>query len=210
MDLPDQVYSECPECDDVTPHDVLKGRIGRSFEATLRCQECGRIFQTTIRLPKIVTAKVIVSDGPTSQSTTAELEDDDIVVLGDEFFLDDGRRVKITGLELADGAKVKKAPATKISTIWVILFDEINIKVSINDVQRTHARYIKADPEDEFYVGQTLSFGDMDCLVHSIKKKDRLIRRGSAEARDIVRIYGKFRKRSFPVLDLEDDVQDIG
>jgi len=209
MEVPDQIYFDCRECRDITPHDVLKGRMGKSLEATLRCQECKKVFTTTIKLPSPVTVKAILSDGPVSETTTVELESDDLVVLGDEFLLEDGRRAKVTGIELADGAKIKKAQAPKIATLWVILFDEINIKVSVNDVQRTYSKYIKAEPEDEFSVGQTLSFGDMDCLVHSIKVKERMVRRGSVEARDIVRIYGKYRKRSFPVLDLEDDIEDV-
>ena len=209
MEVPDQIYFDCRDCGDITQHDVLKGRIGRSLEATLRCQECKRVFTTTIKLPQPVTVKAIVSDGPISETTTVELESDDLVVLGDEFLLGDGRRAKVTGVELADGAEIKKAQATRIAVLWVMLFDEINIKVSVNDVQRTYSKYIKAEPEDEFFVGQVLSFGDMDCLVHSIKVKERMIRRGSAEARDIVRIYGKFKKRSFPVLDLEDDPEDV-
>jgi len=209
MDVPDQIYFDCRDCGDITPHDVLKGRIGKSLEATLRCQECKRVFTTTIKIPQPVTVKAIISDGPVSGTSSVELESDDLVVLGDEFLLEDGRRAKVTGIELADGAKTKKAQAPKISTLWVILFDEINIKVSVNDVQRTYSKYIKAEPEDEFFIGQVLSFGDMDCIVHSIKVKERMVRRGSVEARDIVRIYGKFRKRSFPVLDLQDDAEDI-
>lgn len=210
-EVPEVIYFDCPDCDEVTAHEVLKGKLGKSsLEATIRCEECRRTFTTIVNLPKILTAKVVVSDGPTSEATSIELESDDLIVLGDEFFLDDGRRVKITGVDVADGRKVKKAQATEVTTIWVVLFDILNIKVSINDVQNTYARYIEAEPNDEFYVGQTLSFGDMDCLIHSIKVKERMIRRGSAEARDIVRIYGKMRKKSYPVLDLEeDDVEDI-
>lgn len=210
-EVPDIIYFDCPDCREITGHDVLKGKIGKaSMEATLRCQECSRVFTTTLNLPKIIPAKIIVSEGPDSEITSIDLESDDLLMVGDEFFLDDGRRVKITALELSDGRRPNKSQATEIATIWAIFFDVINIKVSINDVQKTYARYLESEPDDEFYVGQTLGFGDIDCLIHSIKVKDRMIRRGSAEARDIVRIYGKLRKRSYPVLDLEeDDVEDI-
>lgn len=205
-EIPEIIYFDCPDCDDVTPHDVLKGKMGKtSLEATIRCQGCNRVFTTIVNIPKIIPTKVIVSEGPDSEITSIDLESDDLLMVGDEFFLDDGRRVKITALELHDGRRPKKAQATEIETIWVIFFDIINIKVSINDVQKTYARYLEAEPDDEFYVGQTLGFGDIDCLVHSIKIKDRMIRRGSAEARNIVRIYGKLRKRSYPVLEIEED-----
>ena len=205
-EVPDVIYLECQDCDDITAHDVLKGKTGKaSLEATLRCQECNRTFTTTVALPKIIPTKVVVSDGPSSEVTSMELESDDLIVMGDEFFLDDGRRVKVTGIDVTDGRKVKKAQATEVTTVWGVLFDTINLKVSINDVQKTYARYIEAEPDDEFSVGQTLRFGDVDCLIHSIKIKERMLRRGSAEARNIVRIYGKLRKKTYDILDSEED-----
>lgn len=208
-EVPEEVYSDCPDCGDVTPHEVLRGKAGKAtMEATLRCRECGRVLTTTLGIPRIVPAKVIVSEGPSSRTTSVDLESDDLLMVGDEFPLDDGRRVKITSLELKDGRRPAKAQATDISVIWAVSFDTVSIKVSVNDVQRTHARSLEAGPDDEFHVGQTIGLGDMDCLVHSIKVKDRMIRRGSAEARNIVRIYGKLRRRSFPVLE-DDEVEDV-
>jgi len=209
-ELPDAIFMECMECGEVTEHEILKGKAGRSrLEATLRCSECKHVVTTTVPIPRIIPAKVVISEGSRSETSSIDLESDDLLAAGDEFFLDDGRRVRITALESKDGRRPEKAQATDVSVIWAILFDIVNIKVSINDVHKTYARYTEAEPDDEFIVGQMLSFGDMDCLVHSIKTKERLLRRGSAEARDIVRIYGKLRKRSYPVLESEDDAEDI-
>ncbi|MCL2712862.1 MAG: hypothetical protein FWD37_06300, partial [Methanomassiliicoccaceae archaeon] len=94
-------------------------------------------------------------------------------------------------------------------TVWGIRFDMIDVKVSINDDRRTYSKTVPSSPDDEFTIGDILSFDDMDCSVHSIKIQSRMLRRGTAEARDIVRIYGKFRKRSYAVLDLEDDIQNV-
>ena len=204
-EVPEIVYLECPDCEDVTAHDVLKGKLGKSsLDATLRCEECNRVSTRVIELPKIIKVKIVVSEGRTSEASEMELESDDLLTVGDEFLLDDGRRARINALELTDGRRVDKAQAPSISTIWTILFDVLNLKVSINDVQKTHAKYIEADPDDEFYVGQTLSFSEMDCVIHSIKIKERLMRRGSTEARNIIRIYGKLKKKSYPVLETEE------
>ena len=209
-EVPDVIYLECPDCDDITAHDVLKGKMGKaSLEGTMRCQECNRTFTTTVMLPKIMPTKVIVSNGRTSEPTTVDLESDDLIVLDDEFFLDDGRRVKVTGIDVVDGRKVKKAPATDVKTIWGVQFDVLNIKVSINDVQKTYAKYIEAEPDDEYTIGDTLHFENVDCLIHSIKIRDRMLRRGTAEARDIVRIYGKLRKKTYDILDMEEDDEEL-
>ncbi len=58
-------------------------------------------------------------------------------------------------------------------------------------------------------MGNRLQLEDMDCYIHAIKTRDKLIQHGFAEARDIIRIYGKFSAKEYSVLDFEDDVEDI-
>ena len=204
-DAPGEIHFECPDCDDITLHDVLKGKSGKSsLDATLKCQGCGKVRTTMVRFPKQIKVKLVVSDGAFSSTKPLVLEDDDLLKVGDEFNTDDGLPVKISALELAKGMRSKTARATQIRTVWAIKFDVIDVKVSINDDRRTYSKSVPSSPDDEFTIGNILSFDDMDCLVHSIKVKERMMRRGTVEARDIVRIYGKFRKRSYNVLDLDE------
>ncbi|MCL1904741.1 MAG: hypothetical protein FWG19_01280 [Methanomassiliicoccaceae archaeon] len=205
-EVPDEIYFECPDCDDITVHEVLKGKMGKnSMDATLKCNECSLVRTTTVHFAKEIEVKVIISDGPESVSMTMTVEDDDLLKVGDEFNMDDGRLLKISSLELPRGRRVKSARATEITTIWAVDFDLINVKVSINDDRTTYSKIIQSSPDEEFTIGNILSFDDMDCLIHSIKITGKMLRRGSAEARDITRIYGKFRKRSYAVLDLGDE-----
>ncbi|MCL2785667.1 MAG: hypothetical protein FWD81_00380 [Methanomassiliicoccaceae archaeon] len=205
--VPGEIYFECPDCDDTTLHDVLKGKMGKSsMDATIKCQDCGLIRTTTVQFPKQIEVKVIVSDGSESSVTMIMLEDDDLLKVGDEFHMDAGNLVRISALELPGDKRVKTARATEISAIWAIEFDMIDVKVSINDDRKTYSKTVTSSPDDEFTVGNILSFDDMDCTIHSIKIQGRMIRRGSAEARNITRVYGKYRKRSYAILDLEDGV----
>jgi uncharacterized Zn finger protein len=204
-EVPDEIYFECPDCDDITTHDVLKGRMGKnSLDATIKCQDCGLIRTTTIQFPKEIEVKVVISDGAESVSTSMVLEDDDLLKVGDEFHTDEGNLVKISAIELPQGKRVKTARATEITTVWAINFETIDVKVSINDDRKTYSKSVPSSPDDEFTIGTILSFDDMDCMVHSIKIQGRMLRRGSAEARNITRVYGKFRKRSYTVLDLDE------
>jgi len=208
-EVPDEVYFECPDCDDTTVHDVLKGKMGKdSMDATIRCQDCGLIRTTNIRFPSQIEAAIVINSGSSATRSSIVLEDDDLLKVGDEFTMDAGNLVKITSLELPEGKRVKTARATEIVTIWAIEFDVIDVKVSINDGRRTHSKVIPSSPDEEFTVGSILSFDDMDCLIHSIKVTGKMIRRGSAEARNITRIYGKFRKRTYEVLDLADEASN--
>jgi uncharacterized Zn finger protein len=200
------LYIRCPNCDDITEHDILKGRMGKdNVTGTFRCSECGRVFSDTVRIPEVLKIKVLFSDGSVTETTETELESNEILAVGDEFYLDDGRMVCVTHIETEDGRKGNKSQADKIKALWVKQFDVISVKVSVNDGQKTYSVRTEAEPDDEFTVGMLLPFDDFDALIHAIKTKDRLLKKGSAEAREITRIYGKIRKKRYEVLDLDDD-----
>jgi uncharacterized Zn finger protein len=200
------LYIQCPNCDDLTEHDILKGRVGKgNITGTFRCSECGRVFSDTIRIPEPFKVKVLFSEGSETETIETELMSNEILYIDDEFYLEDGRRVCITQIETKDGKKGKKFQADNIKALWVKQFDVLSVKVSVNDGQRTYSVRTEAEPDDEFATGMILSFEDFDALVHAIKTKERLIKNGSAEAREITRIYGKIRKKRYEVLDLEED-----
>ncbi len=209
-EVPETIYYDCPDCDDETIHDVLRGRMGKaSLECTLKCTECGRTFATTIPLPKIIKMQVVISDGPVSERTVTEIEEDDIIAVEDEFFLEDGRRLRVCSIELPGDKRVKKSKASKVKMLWCQQFDNLTIKVTINNDRVSYSRRIPALPDDEFVIGNRLELEDMDCFIHAIKTRTKLVQHGSAEARDVVRIYGKYGEKSYPVLDFEDDVEDF-
>lgn len=208
-EMPDTITYLCPDCDDMTEHQILKGRMGKAtLEGTFRCNDCGKVTSETIRIPELIEVPVVYSDGEVSETTRTTLEDNDIVALDDEFELDDGRQVCVTYIEVGDGRRVKKAVATKIKKLWVKRFDVLNLKVSVNDVGKTYPLRVQAEPDDEFVTGSILKFDDFDCMIHAIKTKGNLVKHGSAEARDIVRIYGKIRKKTYDVLDLDEEFDE--
>ena len=210
-DMPEYLYIDCPDCDDITEHDILKGRMGKdNVTGTFRCSECGRTFSDTIKLPEILKIKVLFSDGSVTETTETELESDDILAIEDEFYLDDGRRVCISQIETKDGKRGKKFRVDNIKALWVKQFDLLSVKVSVNDGQKTYSVRTEAEPDEEFTIGMVLEFDDFDTLVHAIKTKERLLKKGSAEAREITRIYGKIRKKRYAVLDLEEDDDQDG
>ena len=205
-EMPDTIFYECPVCDEETEHQILKGRMGKAtIEGTFRCNSCGRVTSETIRIPELIEVPVVFSDGEVSETTRTTIESNDIIAIDDEFELDDGRKVCVTHIDVDEGKKVKKALATDVRKLWVKRFDILSVKVSVNDGGKTYSLRVQAEPDDEFVVGTQLDFEDFDCLIHAIKTKHSLVRRGVAEARDITRIYGKIRKKRYDVLDFDDD-----
>ncbi|MBE6519177.1 MAG: hypothetical protein E7Z70_06570 [Thermoplasmata archaeon] len=209
-EMPDTIYFDCPDCDEETEHQILKGRMGKaSIEGTFRCTSCNRISSMTIKIPELIEVPVVFSDGDVSETVRTTIESNDIIQEEDEFFLDDGRRVCVTHVDTKDGKYRKKVLATDVKKLWVKQFDILTIKVSVNDDDHTYSLRVEAEPDDEFVVGTQLSFEDFDCLIHAIKTKHSLVKKGVAEARDITRIYGKIRKKRYEVLDFEDDDEEF-
>ena len=205
------LYIPCPNCDDLTEHDILKGRTGKgNITGTFRCSECGRVFSDTVRIPEPLKVKVLFSDGDVTETIETQLMSNEILSIGDEFYLEDERRVFITHIETEEGKKGKRFQADKIKALWVKQFDVLSVKVSVNDGHKTYSVRTEAEPDDEFATGMILPFDEFDAFIHAIKTKDRLIKNGSAEARDITRIYGKIRKKRYEVLDLEEDDDQDG
>ena len=207
--MPDTIFYECPVCDDETEHQILKGRMGKAtIEGTFKCNGCGRVTSETIKIPELLEVPVVFSDGDVSEVTKTTIESNDVIAIEDEFFLDDGRRVCVTHSDVKEGATKKKVLATNVKKLWVKQFDILSIKVSVNDDRKTYSLRVEAEPDDEFVVGTQLEFEDFDCLIHAIKTKHSLVKRGAAEARDITRVYGKIRKKRYEVLDLDEDDED--
>ena len=207
--MPDTIFYECPVCDDETEHQILKGRMGKAtIEGTFKCNGCGRVTSETIKIPELLEVPVVFSDGDVSEVTKTTIESNDVIAIEDEFFLDDGRRVCFTHIDVKEGATKKKVLATNVKKLWVKQFDILSIKVSVNDDRKTYSLRVEAEPDDEFVVGTQLEFEDFDCLIHAIKTKHSLVKRGAAEARDITRVYGKIRKKRYEVLDLDEDDED--
>lgn len=205
-DMPDSIYNMCPDCEDMTEHKILKGKMGNfNVTGTFQCLECGRIFTGIIRLPKEFKVKVLLSDEDITEQTETILREDEVVSVGDEFDLDDGQHVQVTYIELPDGSRKKKAPATEIKALWVKYFGSLNVKVSVNDYKKTYSMLCEAEPDDEFTVGMMMHFDLWDCVIHAIKTKDKLRRKGSVEARDIVRIYAKIRHRDGSTTPMDDE-----
>ncbi len=205
-EMPETIYYDCPDCGEETEHEILKGRMGKaSIEGTFRCTVCGKVSSETIKIPELIEVPVVFSDGDVSETTRTTIESNDIILVDDEFFLDDGRRVRVTHVDPIDGKVRKKNLATNVRKLWVKQFDVLTIKVSVNDGSRTYSLRVEAEPDDEFVVGTLLSFEDFDCFIHAIKTEHSLVKAGAAEARDITRIYGKYRKKRYEVLDFDDD-----
>jgi len=192
MTIPNAIYVECPFCQERTLHEVLKGRLGKKrtiMESTVRCQECGRTHSAVIREERPIQLAVVVSDQGQSRKEVMEASPDEVFAVDEEFFVDD-TYVMVTSIE-SGGRRVNHAPADRIDTVWAKRYDKIKLKVSLNKGHKTVPSEFFAMPDEEFFVGDIIPAGREQAVIHQMKTIRGMIRDGSVEARDIVRIYAK-------------------
>ena len=192
MTIPNALYLDCPSCGENAVHEVLRGKMGKkqdTLEATVKCQECGHTYTTVVREPESLKIPIIVSDRSESHREEIELMEDEILSVGDEIFLGESQLL-VTAIE-SKGKRVENCEPANIDTIWAKKFDHVIVKISIHKHTQTIPAELEALPDEEFYVGDLMTIGTEKVAIHSIKTASGMVRRGSAEARDIVRIYAK-------------------
>ena len=192
MTIPNALYLDCPSCGENAVHEVLRGKMGKkqdTLEATVKCQECGHTYTTVVREPESLKIPINVSDRSESHREEIELMEDEILSVGDEIFLGESQLL-VTAIE-SKGKRVENCEPANIDTIWAKKFDHVIVKISINKHTQTIPAELEALPDEEFYVGDLMTIGTEKVAIHSIKTASGMVRRGSAEARDIVRIYAK-------------------
>jgi uncharacterized Zn finger protein len=195
-ELPNVIYTDCPKCDSETIHNILKGKLSSKknqevLDCTVECNKCKSVHQAYIRSPKILSVPAIVSYMGNSEKKKIDLNSNDVLQVGDEIIIDD-RNIQITSLETKDSKRVVNCRVDDLKTIWARRFDKVRVKVTINKGVRTYSHELWAVPDEEFYIGDMLTFGRLKAVIHRIKTTDRLLKSdGSmATAREIVRVYG--------------------
>lgn len=194
-ETPSVVTVMCPDCEEETLHSVLKGTAGGkggalTLDATVQCEQCSRVHHVVVREEAPLEVPVVVSSGDKSTRTKLTLPGDEEVALGEAFIVD-GVNCKLTGIESKDLRWVEAAALKDVKTLWVKAFDEIMVKFAINMDHKTITKAMPCPPEQEFTVGAELLFGRLRVTIHAIKTEERLLKRGTAEAAEIVRVFGR-------------------
>jgi len=187
--IPASMNAECPDCGEETLHRTLKGRMAgkKRLELVLKCSKCGKVRNEVLQAARQANVKIIISRDDVSERTTTGLPLDWTLSIGDQFMHGE-ENLLVTGIEVM-GRKVKSAKTGEIQTLWAKNFDQVRVKIAINRHGRTFSTEILTDPEEEFTVEDEMEIDDVPVKIHSIKLNDRTIRRGSATAGDIVRVY---------------------
>ncbi len=198
MTVPTSILVECPTCRKETLHEVLSGKMGGKtqtvLDSTVRCRECGQVHHSVMKAEKPIALPVIISWLEKSEKSTITIGPDEVLSVNDEVMCGDNP-VLVTSIE-SNGARVDKAKAREIQTVWGKKFDKVRVPVSVSHLGKSYAEHILAVPDEEFFIGDILEVGNREVVIHAIKIEDKSLRTGGAAARDIVRIYASIVRRT--------------
>lgn len=166
---------------------------GSTLDATLRCTKCQQVYKQIIRSAKPAEFEVNISKGALTRRTRIEFDatlefyvDDTIMLEGSEYL--------ITAIEGANQQRLSGAVAAKIVRLWIKDISEINLKISVNRVQKTLPLTVTVPAQTEFTIGQQLTVSGLPIYITSMmnSKRVRLTHPGqSLYAIDIVRVYAR-------------------
>lgn len=196
--MPSQTWPTCPDCGSEAASILHEANPdAESTDATLECEECGRVFKDVVHRPEPVEVDCIISEGAESRPTQLELPPEERIRVDDEIF-GEGHRLLITGLETDDGRRVRSATPEMLGTVWCKVFDTVNLDVSVNQGHRTWTGEVTATPEEEFLIGDELDLKWGTVELHAIKTNTGVLHEASAnargtpmQARNIKRLYAK-------------------
>src|SRR5512137_2198102 len=198
MSVPTSVMVECPICKTETLHEVLSGKMGSKalavMDSTVRCRECEHIHHIVIKIEKAVEVPVVLSWLEKSSRTKILLGPDEVLTVDDEIMCGE-EPVKITAIE-SKGARPRRAKARDIDTSWAKKYAKIRVPFSISHAGKSYSDHVLAVPDEEFYVGDIITVGKHEVVIHTIKTAGRVLRAGGTQARVIVRVYGNIVRRS--------------
>lgn len=199
MAVPASIMAECPVCQCETLHEVLSGKVGGGkvetvLESTVRCKECNQVHKVTLKAEKPIDVPVVISWLDKSKRSCVCLGPDEALAVGDEIMCAE-EPVIVTSIE-SKGARVKRAKARAIETVWAKRFDKVRVPFSVNHQGRSYSEHLLAVPDEEFFVGDILKVGKHEVVIHAIKIADKSLRTGGARARDIVRVYSNIVRKT--------------
>src|SRR5574344_1294718 len=139
----DMILLDCPVCGEETDFEILKD----PPEAVVKCTVCGHVMRVTLKEPRFLTVKAVVSYGNESHTGSIDLVEGDMITVGDYLVAEVGEdsfSVEVTSIE-ENNARRQKLPAEKIDVLWTRLVDQVIIRASLNKGAVTIPLYENVD-----------------------------------------------------------------
>ena len=181
--------AKCPQCPNVTEHDILKRtKKGKGEDILTKCLECGNVHLIALRPPNPVFLNTTFSEGERSYPGLVEVDDDEIISVGDLFEHED-LDWTVTRIDDEISKPFKKLVASKISAMWAIRVDKRIIKITMTEGEISIPYTIECLPDKIFSCGSIIEIEGRKWRIRAIHTGKGRTLRGKREASEIKRMY---------------------
>jgi uncharacterized Zn finger protein len=184
------IYYFCEVCDDTTLHRIFARKTSvKKLSAKAQCIKCKSVRKVLVDR-RHITLPVVVSIFEKSIRKSVKFDATSKISVRDRFYIDD-ELVEVTCLDLKSGIRIKKggASADEITTIWAKIYDKILLKISVASSKKTEGVSLVVSCDKKIRIGEIIRLNSKNISVYKIRLKSRTLDKGSALARDIVRVY---------------------
>jgi len=164
----------CDVCGRTTPHRILRvegGALpgsGGTLQGTARCRECRVVHTFRAEPARSVTVRLVISDGPRSVASTAEIPPGRVLRVGANLPDSDPPR-RVLRLDTPRGVRVPEAPVESIATVWVSAGTGLWVPVSIVEGRRTRAARVTAGLDQMFEIGTPLEVEGRSYVIAAMR-----------------------------------------
>jgi uncharacterized Zn finger protein len=117
--------------------------------------DCGDVHNIELRPPKAVSITATLSDGNLSTSDIIEVDEDEVISVGDLFEHDEAQW-EVTRIDGAASQPFDSLPAGDIRALWAVRKDKAVVRLTMTDGEDSVASSIECEPDRVFTCGTIL------------------------------------------------------
>ncbi|RAH15348.1 MAG: hypothetical protein CMB56_003200 [Methanobacteriota archaeon] len=181
--------ASCPTCGEEKEHEIVNQKeVGSGLDVKVKCLDCSLVHKVHIRPPKPILLSFLLSEGPESKNVKIDVDEDELFRVGD-VFEHDLKTWRINTIESTHNKFMRKSLPDRIGRITAKRFDEVRVKITINNGDFSKPGLILCEPDKIFSTGSIIEYEGEKWRIRSINTERGSTLRGKFEAYKIKRLY---------------------
>ncbi|RJU89110.1 MAG: hypothetical protein DWC02_00380 [Candidatus Poseidoniales archaeon] len=181
--------TDCPGCGEACGHEVLREKkAGTGADYLLKCDECAHVHTVQMRPPRGINVPFLLSEGSQTVVVNIEIDDDEILVLGDIFEYAEASW-EINRIENKESNPVKKLVALEVGRVNAVRSDVVMVRLTLTRGEFSDSDAIFVERETIFRAGSIMDHGGEKWKIRAIHTGNGRTMTGRVVAHDIKRIY---------------------
>ena len=181
--------AECPTCDMVTGHEVLREKkAGSGSDFLVKCDECNGVHTINVREPKSLTIPFMLSEGADTIIANIDIDEDEVLTMGD-VFEHDGAHWEINRIENSKGQAMSHSAVDIVTRANAVRSDMVLVRLTLTRGEVSSSDSITVERDTVYKAGSIMEHWDQKWRIRAIHTGAGRTMTGRVDAYDIKRIY---------------------